>query len=359
MPIIPPKPRPLPVQTTQPKAKTSRPEPAITVAEMGRQLPAWAEEAVILYATGKIGDVTSLLNRRILDHQDERDPLPWLMLFDLYEANEQRETFDDLALDYAIRFERSPPTWTPRGTSSGLPANKSLPFAFGPQFSPIDKARLEHFLLEAADASSVSLDFSQTPAPSAAYARNILTCIDRLRSMGKAIEVIGGPAFVVRMSMASTGDRMDESGWLVLLALRSLMDDVNGFEETALAYAIRFEISPPSFAAPTALPGISASPERDPPAENVFRMEGRIGTKAAETLNNFLDFAHGRTEVELDLSRVNRVDFASTGIVLDALIKLQANNTLVVISNANLMVHALLQLIGADQFATLRPRSRK
>lgn len=65
-------------------------ESTIQVSEIGGQLPPWIEEAVILYATGKTGEATAALNRHILDHPDERDMAPWLMLFDIHETNHRR-----------------------------------------------------------------------------------------------------------------------------------------------------------------------------------------------------------------------------------------------------------------------------
>lgn len=327
--------------------------------ELGRQWPAWAEEAVILYATGKTGEATAILNRRILENTEQQDSLAWLLLFDLYEANGHRETFEDLAMDYAVRFERSPPPWTPRQANAKATGDKVIAYAFGAQFTPVDKARLEHFLLEAQAATRAQLDFSQTPAPSGAFAKAILLAMDRLRELAKPVEVVGGPAFAVRLHMACQGDRMDQSGWLVLLSLLALSNDLAGYEEAALAYAVRFEISPPSFTPPIPLPEVTAAdpgPSRD---RDIFVLEGCVDTKSAKRLDQLASFGRGKARLTLDMGQVTRVDFASTGLLLDALIKLKSGGTQLSIINLSLPVLALLQMIGADQFASLLPRTRK
>jgi hypothetical protein len=46
--------------------------------------------------------------RKILGSQDRR---AWNMLFDLYRVQNREKEFDQLALDYAMQFETSPPVW--------------------------------------------------------------------------------------------------------------------------------------------------------------------------------------------------------------------------------------------------------
>jgi anti-anti-sigma regulatory factor len=283
---------------------------------------------------------------------------PWLMLFDIHEASHHQELFEDLALDFAVRFERSPPVWAPTVDARQDAPSDALKFQFGQIFSAVDKARLQHFLLEAATATSVSLDFSQTPAPPPAYAKSLLDCIQRLRQLDKPIEVIGGPGFIVRLNSACSGERGDESGWLLLLAMEELMGDANGFEAIALAYAIRFEISPPSFVAPKALPDTTAPLEPVSEHADSFRLEGLIGSKAAGQFEALEGFAVGRARVEVDLARVTRIDFACTGQVLDTLIRLKERGCQIRLKNCNTLVLALLRMIGADQYASLSLRKR-
>jgi hypothetical protein len=163
------KPNPAQSRTTRlESAKLAAAKPApetIQVSEVGLSLPPWVEEAVIHYATGKIGEATAALNRHVLDHPKDRDMTPWLMLFDIHEANNHQEHFEDLALDFAVKFERSPPVWAPTLNHSVKASGDTLKFQFGQTFSAVDQARLQHFLLEAASAASVCLDVSQAPPP--------------------------------------------------------------------------------------------------------------------------------------------------------------------------------------------------
>ncbi len=356
------KPKGKPTQPTQ-AVKTVSTTPAaapqpIQVSETGVHLEPWVEDAALLYATGKTGETATALNTRLLDPAGSKDITPWLMLFDLHEANGHKELFEDLALDFAVRFERSPPAWSPPYRPQTQAPSEPVTYTFGAQMGGVDKARLQHFLMEAERAPYTRLDFSHTPAPASAYARAILDCIERLRKLGKAIEVIGGPAFVVRLNSTCNTDRGEQASWLLLLAVVELMGDRNGFEVIALGYAVRFEMSPPSYTPPMALPANAPAHEPTPATPDTYIMEGGIGQKAATQLNALADFARGRSVVELDMARVTRIDFAATGQFLDTIIQLGAQGCHVVLKDCNSLVTALLRLIGADQLATLLPRKR-
>lgn len=120
---------------TQAKPPTQDSNFGIEVLEAQGGLAPELEEAAVLYANGKIGETAALLNRYLLDHPDGRDPLPWYMLFDLYELSDQAAPFEDAAVDFAVKFERSPPTWTPRNRPK-TPSQPAPLMAYGENTAP-------------------------------------------------------------------------------------------------------------------------------------------------------------------------------------------------------------------------------
>lgn len=355
--------------SSKPKARTPTPsvpsvpkqdkplEPPIQVKEIGSRLEPWVEDVALLYATGQIGETAATLNRYILEHSGSKDILPWLMLFDIHEAQGSKGLFEDLAMDFAVRFERSPPAWSPPNAPTKPAESTASSFSFGAQMTGVDKGRLQHFLREASTTTQVKLDFTGTPAPTPVYARAILECIEQVRKLGKPIDVVGGPAFVVRLNSACGSERGEQPVWLLLLAIEELLGDRNGFEEIALKYAMRFEISPPSYTAPATAP---SKPEDAParPSGDAFAMEGSLDHRATSQLQELSEYAAGRTRIEVDMSRVGRIDFAATGLFLDTLNRLHTRGCQVTVKNCNHLVSALLQLIGADQHAVVLTRKR-
>lgn len=70
------------------------------------------EEAAILFATGQVKVAEHMLRSAIdLDNLGNATPLAWFMLFDLYQIEQDQYAFESLSLDYAGKYETSPPVW--------------------------------------------------------------------------------------------------------------------------------------------------------------------------------------------------------------------------------------------------------
>lgn len=352
----------LPLAEPRPEAGTPS-AGGIQVNEIDLALSPEVEEAVMLYAGGRVGDATAALNRFILDHPDSREIQPWHMLFDIYEATGQHQPFDDLALDFAVRFERSPPTWRFLGKRrEAMPAQREPSFAFAATLTPQDKARLQHFLQEAGTVGTVAVDFSKTPVPSnESQARTILECLSRLVAMGKAVRVVGGEAFVVRLSASKADHRLGESGWLLLLMVLQLLGKAEAFETTALDFAMEFEISPPSYVTPK-LAAEDHGEEGESclaPSGQVFPLAGVLNAGNIAVFDGLRQFAEPRRDVEIDLGRVERIDFSVVGLLMDTVMGLAEGGRGVVFRDGNEMVNLLLHMVGIGQYATIHSRSRK
>ncbi len=331
----------------------------IEVQEAIGGLPPELEEAAVLYANGKIGETATLLNRYLLDHRDNHDPLPWYMLFDLYEVSDQSAPFEDAAVDFAVKFERSPPTWTPRNKPQG--ASQPAPLmSYGEKYGSLERVRQSRFFQEAELASYVRLDISKTLAPDEETARAILSDILRLHEMHKPIELIGGPGFAVRLDAARQGDRLTESGWFLFLAVLQLLGKEEDFDNAAVDYAVAFEVSPPSYTPPRPLPiknGIQKSQLPLPP-DAAFMLVGQIAPGNESQLSDLRQFAQDRKQVEIDLSQVTRIDFSVVGLLLETLIAISGAGSKILFKEGNELVNTLLHIVGASQFAVVLGRTR-
>ncbi len=335
-------------------------EGGIEVQEAGGGLVPEFEEAAVLYANGKVGEAAALLNRYLLDHPDNRDPLPWYMLFDLYEASNQPEPFEDAAVDFAVKFEHSPPTWAPRGQLKVASVPVPL-MSFGEKFGNIERVKLQRFTQEAREAPFVRVEVSKCPAPVEETAKVMFDCLAELDKMRKPVELIGGPGFAVRLGAAQQGDRLGESGWLLWLATLRLLGKELDFEEAAVGYAVAFELSPPSYTPPLALPSRgSDAPDATPPggAGQVFNLSGIIGPGSEIQLGQLSRFAEERKRVDIDLAQVTRIDFAAVGLLLETLINLAQGERAIQFIEGNEMVNTLLKIVGASQFAAVHGRTR-
>jgi ABC-type transporter Mla MlaB component len=318
------------------------------------------EEAAVLFANGKIGETSTLLNRYLLDHPDSRDPLPWYMLFDLYEASNQREPFEDAAVDFAVKFERSPPTWKPFGQVPA-PAHPAPLMAYSEKYGSMERVKQPKFFQDAAQAPYVRLDITRLQAPDEETAQAILAEISRLHDMNQPIELIGGPGFVVRLNAVRQVDRLSRTAWHFLLEVLRLMGKEEEFDNVALDYAMAFEVSPPAYQAPLPLPSRaedSLAARKAPLPENTYRLSGAIGPGNDMQIRDLKQFASGKPEVEVDMSELRRIDFAVVGILLETLIDLKEHGCQVTFREGNELANTLLQIVGVNQFATIVPKKR-
>lgn len=350
-------------QTSKPALDASASEPVdsgMRVEDSGLGLAAEVEEAVVLYASGHTGEATTALHRFIQARPEARDPEPWRLLFDIYEVTGQQGAFEDLAVDYALRFERSPPTW--RGATGAGPAQGAADapaFAFGAQFSAQDRSNLERFLRACGDADTVALDFNTMPVPDDdAYGRAVLDCLVRLGDAGKRVQLSGADAFIVRLDASRAGARLSEPLWLLLLQLLQLQGRAQEFETVALEYAVRFEISPPSYVAPACLTREGAGVAAHGPGGSVFPLHGAIGPAEASVFADLRAYAMSLPRVEIDLSQVSRIDFMVVGLLMDTVMSLAQAGHRVVFKEGNEMVSLLLGMVGLGQLATIQPKVR-
>ena len=79
------------------------------------------EETATLFANGQDEQALSALSRSLREGDlGNSAPQAWLMLLDLYQHLGMRAEFEEAAVDYAVTFEISPPSWEPQpGAEAG------------------------------------------------------------------------------------------------------------------------------------------------------------------------------------------------------------------------------------------------
>jgi len=216
------------------------------------------EEAAILFASGQTEVSEQMLISAIEENQlGAAEPFAWYMLFDLYQIARDQDRFEQLALDYASKFETSPPIWhddfedllseTQQVRDRGI---GSLNFP-----SDIDASiikLIERLNTLALKNRCLQLDFSRAKRVDPVGCGLLLRAIKNLKKSGHDLVLIGAQEFADKIRQILQVGRRDETEapWLLLLEILQLLNSESVFEEVSMDYCITFEVSPPAFEAP-------------------------------------------------------------------------------------------------------------
>ncbi|MEQ1667013.1 MAG: hypothetical protein ABL868_01025 [Sulfuriferula sp.] len=337
---------------------------SIIVTEMESQFPMGVEDAAMLYANGRAEDAVNSV--KMLLHSSPDEELLWFLLFDLYWVGNHQAAFERLALDYAQQCEKSPPMWqaskpAPKVSSINQPATTE-----GQLFSlkgSLDMHMADRIALlqEAARKGSIQLDLSGINALTPEGAGLLQAALVKLQKQQAMLQIASGAFIDLLQQYIVHPENNNCEPWLLLLQLYQIQGKEAEFEDLAVEFAIRFEVSPPSWEMPKQL-AVAVAEVVEAPAESqveqhsVFRMSGTINSASGAVFDAFKQFAAQHPDIELDMYDVDRVEFASVGLFMDALMALIPTGKNVTITGTNMMVRVLLITMGIDQMATIAPR---
>ncbi|MEP7274722.1 MAG: STAS domain-containing protein [Betaproteobacteria bacterium] len=330
---------------------------AIEVAQTNPGLCAVLENAALLYAAGQAEVARTTLAGGIEnDHDTKRSPLAWLAMFDLLQRADQREAFDQLALQYVVQFERSAPGWEGSGRSDApnpaaaggyvAPAGK-LTAASGAQLAGLRRAIDKRVANARLDLSSV-VSFDDDGA------RLLADLLGEARHHRLALSVERPEKLVALVdAMVKRGKDGGQGAWLLSLELLQWQQEQATFDDRAVEFAVAFELSPPSWEPPPRVAAKAAAvlaPAAPRPALDAeyFTLSGVLAGSSVAQVAAFVDYAHRHDIVVVDMAGVERIDFVCAGSMLNAIGRVEGQRKSVQIVAASPIIRALLLLIGVS-----------
>lgn len=326
------------------------------------------EESAVLYASDYADQAGMLLLEYIRNFPEANEMKPWVMLFEIWQIQGEKKQFDDLALEFVVKFERSAPIWSnqkvvgskPKPCSSASAAEGYISFT---GLLTGDKDSFFQGMLQAAKkGGGLRLDFARLEGVDMSGCRRLLDVLHELKTDDKRITLVGA-AILADLLKAATGlgGEDEQAYWQLLLHLYQCQGLQAEFEDLAVEYAVTFEVSPPSW--DPVSPCKAAAAELEAPSqpsaaldEDAFYLRGVIASGNEQQFEALTRFAASRTECLVDMTDVPRVDFASIGHFVNELASLSASGKKIQIRNANEMIRALFGIMGVDQFATVLRR---
>jgi anti-anti-sigma regulatory factor len=344
---------------------------ALNIDVSGTTLPPMIEEAAILFANGQVKESTESLKHAIASGELENQvQTAWVMLLDVYQATNQRAEFENIALDYAARFEASPPAWHESTSSDTKPEAKKAAMAASIIFpAAIDadvSKQIELLQRGSATKRELQVDFGNAKTATAEGAELILKILIGFKKTKRELTI--GHAdrlFDALMSSVEAGRRdPSEACWMLALEMLRLMNQQQRFDDLSIDYCVTYEVSPPPWepmpawirqSQGTTIARMEAAPKSGADGNSFSLRNDLIGAIASE-LAELRAYSQGTSSVVIDCRELRRVDFTAAGELLNVIATLRANGKQVLFVEPNWMVLALMVVMGLHDLAEIRRR---
>lgn len=323
----------------------------IVVEEMGGGADTALGEIAILYASGQTANVEATLKNLLA----ENNLRIWHMLFDYYRINQRQTDFDRLGLDYAMRFESSPPAWESGQGSTGKASKKetSRPLVLPPRLDGTLGEKLGNILSSLSKNATLQLDFSKVSEVEPQGAQSVSDMLAASRKHKIKFQVSGAGSMVDLLRSRMHAEPGTQAYWQMLMAVYQLLGKQTEFEDMAVDFAVTFELSPPSWETVQAAEEVAA-PEPEMP-KDAFILTGIVSDASQDQLSKLMQYAQSHASVVVDCSAVSRVDYAYIGHLIGQLMQLLGSGKTITLQGQNALVNELFRTMGIDQLAQLVP----
>lgn len=282
----------------------------------------------------------------------------WGMLFDLLQILNRRQAFENLADAYAKRFERSAPAWLDAtgGVDCSLETGGEAYVALSGILSASSAGALKKLVEIAGSKPTVRLGLLKVTDADNDGCRLLLEALRDIKKLGRECLLTGADEFAAMLaSKVEMMKREREETWLLLLELYQRAGNQAAFEDTAVGYAVTFEVSPPSWETPA--PSRAPAKPATPKAKDPFVLEGEL-LAGMNSIAILAAAATGKDAITIETDNLARIDEVSVKLLLDALTPLHAQGLHIRIRGANLLVATLLNGSGLDKIASIETRRR-
>lgn len=335
------------------------------------------DETAILFSNGQIDAAEAVLRAGIrADDLGHATQHAWLMLFELINQRGDTKAFEQLTMEYALRFENAPPAWVeyvdaPARTESRAPAATAPSTAAGAE--PIVRLpekvdagvvkQLEELKKLATAHAALKLDFSAVRSIDLVGAELLLRVVNAFKRAHHELTLAGAEQFLGPLRAATEPGRRDASDalWMLLLEVLRVLDRQEDFDETAIQYCITFEVSPPSWepapvnlkAGPPCAVGTAVAMNMD---VHALEWRGAIEGEGEPHFGRLLVAARANPELIVDCSQLRRMAFSAASAMLTLARRVQKAGGAIELRNVNPIIGALLHLLGVTSVATVQLR---
>ena len=357
------------------------------------------EEASIRFANGDdAGAEAGLLETLTPQGSRARHADTWLALFDLYRATGQHDKFENMAIEFVGRFDRSAPQWfsmpdmvrqmaTPAGhASNGPAADWVCPSVLGIQTIAALNAALGRSPMP------WRLDWKNLKTIDANAVEPLCKVFSGWAAQPVQLRFMGEPVLqrILQDATPSGTRETAQSWWQLRMEALRVTHQPDEFELTALDFCVTYEVSPPAWdsarcdyksldalnveTSGQAIVGdvyrdsvpssMSSALEGDTQMDghsqmnNLYAVElsGQIQGDAIAVLDKLEAKLMGADIMVISCAKLIRVDFSAAGTLLNWVSAREAENRAVQFTDVNRLVAAFFNVIGITEHASVFSR---
>ena len=371
---------------------------AVDVEELAHD--AELEEAAIRFANSDdIGAEMVLLEMLSPSGSRVDNPETWMALFDLYRVTDQKDKFENTAVDFVQRFDRSAPQWFSmldmvrqlvsaegKTPANNVAANWICPSTVGIQTVAALKVAL------AKASMPWCLDWRNLKAIDA-------TAVEPLSKVfsnwsGQPVQLwFMGDAHLHRVLQNATPSGQRETAqewWLLRMEALRVTHRPDEFELAALDFCVTYEVSPPAWESARcnykaldpeqrevsdhtiisdvysdSMPSIMSVMDGDTQMDSLnaqvnkfssVELSGQIHGDAVAVLEQLEDKLKGADILVISCAKLIRVDFSAAGTLLNWVSAREAESRTVQFAEVNRLVAAFFNVIGITEHAKVMTR---
>ena len=329
------------------------------------------EEASVLYANKQSSAAAMILWQAIKDNRlGTLADQGWKMLFELYQAGGRKPEFESLALDYASRFESSPPAWqdelAPEIDAPKAVVRQASAISFPETLDVNAIKQVEQIQRAIQRGRPAAVDFSSVRRADEIGAETVLRALADVRKNNGQLTVSGVDELRVALARSIETGRRDTSDacWLLLLETLRFLGQQQAFEDLAIDYCVTYEVSPPSWEPLPDSIKVSSDAETEASAgeieaemPDVFELSGEIDGRPQELFASLKAFSQHHQEVIIDCRRLRRIDFTCAGEILNEVAAVSSAGKFVSFRDLSHLIACLMMVMGIQDLAELKVRS--
>lgn len=327
----------------------------LQITETSQALEASAEQAAMSFANGQDAEALKALQAAVRADPKSSE-LVWRMLFDVCQFLNQRDVFEAHGVDYAVAFEKSPPSWNMADGVIGAQTNAPLISLTG-VLSQASAPSVEQLRRLSERAKEMRIDVNRLKDVDAAGGMLLNDAIADFKRRKLPFYLVNAPVLAALLEKKiQPGQAVNESLWLLLLETWQQLGRHDPFEDLALNYAVTFEKSPPQWEQKAVVTREVAPPASTRPPANVLC--GDVLGASSDAFAAIAAMAEDSDTIEIQCADLRRMDFVSAGALLNLIAKLQLAGKVVRLFDVNALVEGLFIILGIDRLARIE-RSKK